>query len=398
LRICLFFSKQENGKNEKIERKDPMLSPVSNEKIVTKKQTAFSKIFQTTVYTPTPKNPAPLLTYPRVLVVEHGREENGTLYVTSESLDRNDFLIHRSSDSGQTWKIVAAVSSDRQDLAANWQPFLYELPASLGAWKKGTLLLAGCEHSHTESRLTLWKSTNRGENWQKMSTVVEAGGIGAGVWEPFLILDPDSGSLVCFYSHDADEGHSQTLAFKTSLDGIHWSEQTWAVACTDRNLRPGMASVARLGDGRYFLCYEMVGMAGSPVHYKLSDCLTDWGDVSDTGKLILSTDGKSLGATPYCCWTPQGGEKGRLIVTGKFMASGSSSTGTDWLISSDFGESFEAVENPLPYTVSDSPRTAYSPSLFVAEDGSLYYTNDVDWDYGDSGFQTKLELVHLSIS
>ena len=352
---------------------------------------------KTVVYQPTKKNPNVTLTYPRVVVLEHNGESNGQILVTGESLDEEAYIIHRSTDGGKTFEILSRIKADRSGMVANWQPFIYELPCAVGGLPEGTLLFSGCVRDRSTSSRTeiaVWKSTDLGASWQTLSTVVTAGGIDGGVWEPFLYAE--NGKLYCFYSDDADPVCSQTIVLKVSEDGINWGDQIQVTACADANLRPGMASVTKMGNGEYFITYEMVGMGGNIVHYKKTKNLTDWGNVKENGT-VLSAGGVSIGSAPYCAWTSAGGENGTLIVTAHNRAGGSSSTGTEWLISYDYGRSFKSIRNPLPYTLGDKHRYAYSPGLFVAGDGSIYYVNDINCEEKRFKDKASITLAHIII-
>ena len=357
------------------------------------------------VFGPTEENPAPELTYPRILRLQHSGEHNGILLSTAESLHVAAYLLHCSSDDGRTWRQVGAVTSHIPDRIANWQPMLYELPAPVGDMPAGTLLLAGCIRNRptSETAMCIYRSNDLGENWSYLSTVAEgggfsqSGGLSTGLWEPFLLWD--DGRLWCFYSDELDaERHSQMLVCRYSDDGVHWSDTRRIVACADQRLRPGMITVTRMGDGRYFVSYEMVGISSNPVYYKTTSDLFDWGDPADPGILVATPEGKGVGSTPYCCWLPAGGECGTLIVTGKNLSgTGEYKTGTDWLISTDYGKSWIAVDNPLPYTPTGQFRYAYSPGLFAADDGkTLYYVNNINSEEVPS--KAKIELAVIEIT
>lgn len=360
---------------------------------------------RSTVYGPTQEDPAPELTYPRILRLEHSGEHNGILLSTAESLHLEAYLLHRSDDDGRTWRQVGAVMSHRPDRIANWQPMLYELPAPVGEMPVGTLLLAGCIRNRptSETAMCIYQSNDLGETWTYLSTVAEGGGfsrtggLSTGLWEPFLLWA--QGKLWCFYSDELDaEHHSQMIVYRSSTDGVHWSETQRIVACADPHLRPGMVTVSQMGNGRYFITYEMVGIRNNPIYCKTTSDLTDWGDPTDLGTRVETPEGKGIGSTPYCCWLPSGGACGTLIVTGKNPSgTGESKTGTDWLISHDYGKSWVAVDNPLPYTQNGPFRYAYSPGLFAAEDGkTLYYVNDINSE--EVPQKAKIELAIIEVS
>jgi rhodanese-related sulfurtransferase len=354
---------------------------------------------KTVVYEPTKANPNVTLTYAKIIVLEHNGENNGQIFVTGESLDEEAYIVHVSTDGGKTFNIRSRIKTNKSGMVANWQPCIYELPCAVGDMPEGTLIFAGCVRDYataTRTEITLWKSTDLGETWSTLSVCATGGGLTgdvAGLWEPFLYAE--DGKLYCLYSDETDPDHSQMLSLKYTSDGKKWSDRVIIIACAEKDLRPGMVSMTKLPTGEYFVTYEMVGMSGNPIHYKKTTDLTDWGDTSTTGTKITTKGGNRLGSSPYCAWTPLGGENGMIIVTGMFMGSGSSKTGTDWLVSFDLGKTWKSCDNPLPYT-SGNHRYAYSPGLFVASDGSIYYVNDINCE--SSRFKDKASITMAYIT
>lgn len=339
----------------------------------------------TTIYGPVKGNVTPTLSYARIIELAHNGEQNGALYATSESLDVEKYLIHRSGDGGKTWQIVGEVTSQMNGMVANWQPMLFELPCDVGDLDEGTLLLAGCIRTPhtTQTKMCIYVSRDLGQSWKFYSTVAEGsgfsqtGGLSKGLWEPFLLCD-DDGKLWCFYSDETQaEQHSQMLVCRSSMDGKNWSETQQVVAARQQSLRPGMITVTRLGDGRYLATYEIVGMDNNPIYFKITDDLNDW-NPSDIGERVATRKGNGFGSAPYCQWIPAGGECGTLIVTAMFNYGKTDKEAADWLISFDYGETWENIENPLYYNETKylDTRYAYSPGLFAGADGkTLYYVN-----------------------
>lgn len=366
----------------------------------------FEILQNTVVYGPTLSHQTPELTYSRIIELSHNGEQNGVLLATAESLDVHLYQIHRSVDGGKSWEKAGKVRATAEGMIANWQPMLYELPCQVGDLPEGTILLAGCTRnsSSTHTEMTLYASTDLGENWKVVSTVAvgggfdPSGGLSTGLWEPFLLCD-DDGKLYCFYSDETDsQNHSQMIVCRSSTDGKKWSETQRIVACPEQYLRPGMPTVTRLGNGKgkYFITYEMVGQNGNPVYYKVTDDLSDWGDPADRGTAISTAGGVTIGSAPYCCWIPAGGDRGTLIVTAKNMVGGSSKTGTDWMVSYDYGKTWVKMDNPLPYTPTDSFRYAYSPCIFAGADGqTLYYVNNVNSESVPSKADIRLAVLRV---
>lgn len=347
----------------------------------------------TTIYGPTKSNRNVELTYARILMLEHSGENNGTLLATAESLDEECYIIHRSTDGGSTWEIISRVRAGKFGGVSNWQPMIYELPCEVDGMPEGTLLLAGCTRSFT-SAMTVWKSTDGGVSWEEHSTVATSNGKG-GLWEPFLICDED-GTLLCFYSSENDTAHSQKLVFKEYKGGGKWKSEVDVVASPTQHHRPGMITIARLGNGKYIATYEMVGLDGTN-YYKITDSLTDW-NAADIGKQIRTSDGKTSHGTPYCAWSPAGSSKGTLIMSGKFEPNGQD---CGLFISFNYGKSWEYLENPMPYTNTEGSsehRFGYSPGFYAASDGTIYYVNCVDTEERAYSSRADMKLTVIRIN
>lgn len=333
------------------------------------------------IYVPEDENSTNVQEYPTIVRLCHqeNEDDNGKLLATFEKW-ADTYPIYESTDDAETWHYICTVRDNLNVGYRNeWMPFLYELPADIGEFKKGTVILAATSvygEGVTDSTITLYSSTDLGRTFNAFCNVDKAGGTGWGVWEPYLIYEEETGRLFCFYSDDSDPEHSQKLVYKYTTDLVSWSEKKECVACKDPELRPGMASVVKMGNGEYFMVYEMVGIEGNPIYYKKTKSLDDWGNVADYGKIIRAA-GKTFGSAPYVAWTPVGGECGTLIVVGKHPIRGSSDTGTDMFISFDYGKKFVRVDNPIPYRFDPYERCGYSPSLFFDPDGTtLYYVNN----------------------
>ena len=339
----------------------------------------------TTIYGATPKTHTVDLSYARIIELAHNGSANGILLATSESLDVNNYLIHRSTDYGATWETVGKVSSQMKNMVANWQPMLYELPCQVGNLPEGTILLAGCIRNSdtTKTNMAIYKSNDFGENWDLVSVVDSAdgfsttGGLSKGLWEPFLMYA--EGKLWCYYSDEKEaENHSQKLVCRSSEDGVNWSETQEVVALEDKNMRPGMITVTKLGDGRYLATYEIVGIHDVPVYFKITDDLNDW-KPSDIGTQIKTKRGEFIGSAPYVCWTSAGGDCGTLLVTANH-SSGKTDDETCYLMASfDYGDTWVIIENPLSFKSSVDARNSYSPGFFVSEltEGRVFFVNTV---------------------
>ena len=344
--------------------------------------------FVSTIYEPKSEDDEEQCTYCKVIKLEHSGENNGTLLATRETVGGGDdfYPIYESRDDGRSWKEIAVVRDDFNESGkAGWQPCLYELPTDIGDFKEGTVILGGCSRNAgrgiSKSMMTLYKSVDCGKHWEGFATISKWGGIGNGIWEPYIIYEEKSGRLYCFYSEDFPPEHSQQLVYKYTTDMVNWSEKRLCVSCDDPNLRPGMISIAKLGNGKYYMAFEMVGFDGIPIYYKETDDLDKW-DIPSYGTPIVSNEGKTFGTAPAVSWTPLGGEQGTMFVTGQHMVKGTSASGTDMFVSFDCGRTFYNIDNPIGYVLKNRVRCGYSSGMFADKDGALYYSNDTN--YGEN--------------
>ncbi len=335
------------------------------------------------VYVPEDENSTVVSEYPTIIKLAHQKneEDNGKLLVAFENWG-STYPVYGSDDDGESWTYLCNVKDNLNEGYWNeWMPFLYELPTDMGDFEKGTIILAatsifGSGDNVSASTITLYSSTDLGKTFNAFCNVDEAGGNEWGVWEPCFIYEEETGRLFCFYSDDSDPEHSQKLVYKYTTDLVSWSEKFECVACKDASLRPGMPSIVKLGNGEYYLAFEMVGITGNPIYYKKTKSLDDWGDVSDYGKPVKAL-GKTFGSSPCVAWTPVGGECGTLVVLGKHAVDGKSKTGADMFLSFDYGKTYIPVDNPIPYSFVPYGRCGYSPAMLFSDDGTtLYYVNN----------------------
>ncbi len=316
--------------------------------------------------------------YGRLLVLD-----DGTILATHCELNagleeyKPRYPIYKSTDNGNNWEIITYVTDTLTGANSEWNPYLFELEKDCGKYKKGAIILVGCsidpEHKK-ESYIRLYFSTDGGCTFEQGVVVASGGGLEEGVWEPFL-LQLDDGRIVCYYSDDSDPQYSQKIVYKTSSDLENWSESAEVVATKFFEERPGMPVVTRLGDGRYFMVYEVVdknGVSGNPVYARYSSDGLDWGDPEFIGYEIINFNGtKALGSAPFCAWSPVGGENGTLIVSGTFMRKGKSNTGTDLFISNDNGDNWVTIQHVIPYIAENN--VGYSNSIAFSKDGKYLY-------------------------
>ena len=348
----------------------------------------FKSEIVSTVYQP-PEN-TKSSSYPTIIELQHSGNKNGIMLASFES-DNSCFRVYRSSDRGETWKLVSTVIEGLDPtMTKHWEPHLFELPVQVGDMPAGTVLLSGTtitKDTKTKSHVTIWRSFNQGKSWEQYSVVAEGGGIGYGVWEPFIMYENDA--LYCFYSDDSDPEHDQKLVYKKSTDGVNWGELVEIAAFEEYHWRPGMISIAKMGNGKYFMPYEIcsneVAGVGNDIYFKIVDDLDgDWQKEDHGTRLTSVTKGGAakVGSAPFCTWTPAGGECGTLLVVAR--------VGSERYIyaSFDYGKSFEAIDNPIPYS---GDKTGRSPTLFALDDGTVLYGNTANW--GDGFGQIKFARI-----
>ncbi|MBQ2733760.1 MAG: hypothetical protein IJF74_06350 [Clostridia bacterium] len=394
---------------------------------------------KSTIFGPKNESSSVSPSYGTIVLLEHGEEADGVLLATMNAGDsfvgRKDgycYKILRSEDNGATWEYCGYAKDDLNTaIGATFcisTPHLFELPEDMGELKAGTVLLAGVSKDAVKTSelnvtaITLFCSTNGGKKWQSFATLDVAGGEKEGVWEPFLCYD--DGKLFCFYSDDSDPEHDQKIVYKWTSDLKNWNgidgvqdctaaptkstkyaEPFEAVACRSQKLRPGMPSVAKMKNGEFILCYEMVGVKGSPVYCKTTSSLLDWGDVSEDGDVVVQF-GNTPGAAPWIAYSPLGGECGVLFLGAHHNANGNAKYtpgSTDLFLSFDYGKTWTRTENPLPHTIVEGTTASdrayyrgYSPSMVVSSDGkTLYYANMVEYPKNEN--RTQLDFARIKI-
>ena len=347
--------------------------------------TRLKTVFTSDIYRPQSGSWSVGCEYPTVIELQHQPDEskNGMLYATQEGYFRPFcFRIYRSDDGGKKWTKVSQVQETIDTTIDGYeQPHLFELPEKVGDMPAGTLILGGTSIDgphERKSQISLWRSYNLGKTWEQFTIVATGGGIGEGVWEPFLTYE--DGWLYCFFSDDSDPKHDQKLSYRRTQDGVTWSEQVDVVACGNFDDRPGMISIAKMGNGKYFAVYEFVnygGKSGNQVFYKTSDSISEW-DTASTGTALRTKGEKTYyGGAPWCAWTPAGGECGTLVIVTWVGCE------SKMILSFDYGETFESIDSPLTYPETGTyakQKFGYSPSLFFSADGkTLYYANCIQY-------------------
>ena len=338
------------------------------------------------------------LTYGRVMCLKNSGSDNGTLLATCDQhvwVDEEQvWPIYRSTDGGNSWKHVTDVKDETFGTNRKAQPMLYELPQAVGGYPAGTLLLAGnlVPDDQSSSRIVIYSSTDQGSTWNYLSTVDTGGpfeydnsadSTTTTIWEPFLYVD-DYGHLICAYSDERqkDNGALQTLSLRYSSDGVNWSTESNIVAITNQNDRPGMVSVSKMGNGKYIATYEVVNKPSytqnsSPVYCKFSDDGLNW-DEDDLGMLLQTSDGQSLGSSPYVKWVDAGGPNGMVVVGAKWVVNSSGDIqegGQNLFVNYSYGEGgWERYPNAITWNGEDiTYLDAFSQCIETNEDDTQIY-------------------------
>lgn len=358
-------------------------------------------------------------TYGKIIKLEHQADEknNGILLASKENgaytTKAKDYRwpVMKSTDDGKTWKEIARIEDKvNKGSTPGYQPCLYELPADVGSFKKGTVLFASCVRTPATTML-LQYSVDQGKTWKGICNV-DQGGLynqgdwsSEGLWEPAVVYEEETGRVYCFYSdelengtgNDHEGGHNQRLVYKYSTDLVNWSEKFECVALS-KSIRAGMISITRMGNGKWVLVYEgcgIPGYGGCPITMKFADALDAW-DPEEVGTVVKNSAGHYLSSAPVISWSPAGGECGTLFVTANNSIK--STTDCDLFFSFDYGKTFHSVPNPINIlNKSDEYKLygGYSPGMYVDKEGTLYYVNNppnpkVKW-------QEKLEFVRIKI-
>ncbi len=320
-------------------------------------------------------------------------------------------FIMMSEDQGKTWKCLTKNLKSAffpSYIAPAQNCHIYELPAQVGDMPAGTLLCSRNALNETpgKSAITVLRSFDCGLTWEEYCIIDQADGEPNGVWEPYMIYGEEDGYLYCFYSDDSNPAHDQMICYKRSRDGVNWEgeggkvgkadvgsdvEPVKVVAMNNFAARPGMPVITKMGNGEYFLVYEYFadGLgAPCPIYYRTTKNLADWGDPNNAGTLIPD----SLYSGPACIWTPAGGECGTLLVSSK----GASNNGY-MLASTDYGKTWEKINNPLSGKPikTQSDRVGYSPAFWLGADGkTIYYVNSTNPSYDE----TKCTIAFIKIT
>jgi hypothetical protein len=346
-------------------------------------------------------------TYAKVIALKNNGQYNGQLLVTFDQLVYVNgvqvYPIYRSTNGGSSWSLVTNVvpSQTFPTLTLTSQPYLYEVPQQVGSLAAGTILLAGMimPADRSSSRIVVYKSTDRGSTWSFLSTVDTGGpatydpspsSTTTTVWEPAINLD-SSGNLVVYYSDERQKasGVLQAVVYRRSTDGgATWGAVGNVAAVGNQSDRPGMITVARMGNGQYIATYEVVNRPSqslntAPAYFKLSSDGVTW--PSGLGTPITLADGRGIGSSPMVRWIPQGGPNGTVLVSSKWglTSAGAISGGQHFYANYNLGQgSWERLPYAVTYDASDTQGgyfSGFAQGFDTSPDGlTLYQATNVE--------------------
>jgi len=98
-----------------------------------------------TLYMPAVGDPMPGALYARAIQLRYAGSGNNRMYATFERYVNGTptFPIYESKDSGKTWRKISDVTDQINGWGMRYQPFVYEMPVSVGNLAAGTVLCAG---------------------------------------------------------------------------------------------------------------------------------------------------------------------------------------------------------------------------------------------------------------
>lgn len=125
--------------------------------------------------------PPSTYTDPRVLYARVAQLPNNDILATWENYSPEPppvyFPIYKSSDKGATWMKLSQVEDQGYGYGLRYQPFLYVLPEDFASYKKGDVLLAGSSipTNLSSTQLDIYASRDSGKTWQFLSHVAAGG-------------------------------------------------------------------------------------------------------------------------------------------------------------------------------------------------------------------------------
>jgi hypothetical protein len=118
---------------------------------------------------------------PRTLYARTVQLPNGDLLATWENYSPEPplvyFPIYRSTNLGKTWSKLSTVQDTANGVGLRYQPFLYYLDEKIGSFGPGTLLLAGnsIPTDLSTTQIDLYASHDSGKTWKFVSHIASGG-------------------------------------------------------------------------------------------------------------------------------------------------------------------------------------------------------------------------------
>lgn len=270
-----------------------------------------------------------------------------------------------SKDDCRTWKSISIVSDPGRDLDN----------AQLIQTNRGEILMACRSVRWQESYvLPVYKSTDQGRTWQRMSIIDEThgkpgelGNPDKGIYEPHLYFLND-GSLAVMYANEKhvteSPSYSQIISEKISKDyGRTWGREIWVAHTPGHSKsRPGMPVWTKMNNGKYIVVYEVCGPEACNIYQKVSDNGVDW--TVGLGTKIAD----QLGG-PYILAL----KSGALVLT---------SNESQISVSNDFGNTWRTVNPAWSKTL--------WPSLYEIKDNEIGAVNSAFRPEGGNNIQINL--------
>ena len=277
-----------------------------------------------TIYDPGSTYGTPRTLYARNIILG-----DGSLLATWENYSPEPpnvyFPIYRSTDEGQTWTHLSDVQDTQNGWGLRYQPELYVLPAAIGDYSAGHILLAGSSipSDLSQTQIELYGSKDGRKTWSSISHIAKGGKADptngqTPVWEPRLLLY--NGQMIVFYSDQRDSAYGQKIVHQTSQDLRTWSSVVNDIAVSSYALRPGMPTLVKLPNAQWIMSYEECGNSGG--------CIIKYRTVNSPLSMagaqavqLKATDGTVPSSSPYLEWTSYGGSNGALLLSANSDAS-----------------------------------------------------------------------------
>jgi hypothetical protein len=273
-----------------------------------------------------------------------------------------------STDNCRTWKAISTISDPGRDLD-NAQ--LIELP-------DGSVLLSCRTVRWQESyALPVYKSSDKGKSWKKLSIIDETHGkpgeLGKpdkGIYEPHFYL-LDDGRLSVMYANEKhvveSPSYSQIISQKISPDmGKTWGKEIWVAYEEGHNAsRPGMSVWTKMNNGKYIVVYEICGPESCNIYCKTSADGINW--PVGLGNPIAD----QLGG-PYILSL----KSGALVVT---------SNKSNVSVSTDYGDTWKTINPAWPKTL--------WPAIYETGDNEIAVVNSVPRSEGGNNMQVRFGKV-----